>query len=115
MAPPYVHFVRHSVVFLLLANVLVARSSPIGAAADAGAVGAIPPVVTCSSLTGVDFTGVPDAPSVVTAAAVTEAVAGAPHSFCDVTGYTSPQTRFELKLPTTDWHGQYLQEGCRGG
>jgi pimeloyl-ACP methyl ester carboxylesterase len=116
MATPHFRFVRHGTVFLLLASVLMTRTSPTGAAADAGAAGAIPPVIECSSLTGVDFSTVPDAPSVVTSAAeVTDAVAGAPHSFCDVKGYISPQTQFEIKLPTTDWHGQYLQEGCRGG
>ncbi len=43
---------------------------------------------------------------------MTDLVFGKPVSFCDVTGLLAPQTRFELKLPTATWHGQYVQEGC---
>ena len=35
-------------------------------------------------------------------------------TYCDVTGVIAPQTRFELKLPLTDWQGRYLQNGCGG-
>jgi feruloyl esterase len=35
-------------------------------------------------------------------------------TYCDVRGYTAPQTQFEIKLPTTTWQGQYLQDGCGG-
>jgi feruloyl esterase len=72
---------------------------------------AISPVRDCATLTALDLTGLPGAPSrVLTAAPVT---AGG-ISYCDVRGYTSPQTLFEVKLPVATWQGQYVQQGCGG-
>lgn len=31
-----------------------------------------------------------------------------------MTGYISPQTRFEVLLPVSTWQGDYLQQGCGG-
>jgi hypothetical protein len=36
------------------------------------------------------------------------------HSYCDVTGIISPQTHFDVVLPTATWRGDYLQQGCGG-
>src|SRR5262244_2340383 len=87
------------------------------AAASAGyrgpATGPIMPVTTCASLAQMNFTGVPDAPGTVTSAAVvTDKLPAGPVSFCDVKGVFAPHTHFEIKLPVTTWHGQYVQEGC---
>ena len=77
------------------------------------AAGPIMPVTSCSSLAQLDLAKVPGAPGEVTSAAVVaEVVFGNPVSFCDVSGVFAPNTHFELKLPTTTWHGQYVQEGC---
>lgn len=70
------------------------------------------PIVDCSALAGADFSHVRDAPSVVVSAAV--ATSGG-HAYCDVRGSISPRTHFDIKLPTSGWRGQYLQEGCDGG
>jgi len=35
-------------------------------------------------------------------------------AFCLVTGYVTPQTEFELRLPLTGYSGRYLQGGCGG-
>ena len=83
---------------------VAAPSAPAGAAGASGA-----PVLECSALAGADFSHVPDAPSEVTSAIP---VISMGHSYCDVRGTIRPQTHFEIKLPTTRWHGQYLQEGC---
>jgi hypothetical protein len=70
------------------------------------------PVVSCSQLMGADFTHVPGAPP----ASLTGAnlVGSGPGQYCDVTGYISPQTQFELRLPTRTYQGRYLQTGCGG-
>src|SRR4051812_28326480 len=36
------------------------------------------------------------------------------HDHCSVTGYMTPQTRFELLLPTATWTGGYPQQGPCG-
>jgi hypothetical protein len=101
---------------LLLAAsaVLVATGISGGGPAAAGgtaappAAGVIQPVRTCSSLASVDLTGV-DA-RVEKAAEVDRNG----RNFCDVTGYMSPQTHFQVLLPLSTWRGNYLQQGCGG-
>ena len=87
-----------------------AQQSAAGAprAADAGA---IAPQTDCAALAALDLSAVPDAPSrILTATTVTTAGP----AYCDVTGYIAPQTQFEIKLPVSTWHGQYVQIGCGG-
>lgn len=68
----------------------------------------IPATVSCASLGSVDLSGLN---TVITSAAdVTESG----HTYCDVKGYISPQTQFEVLLPETTWRGDYLQQGCGG-
>ena len=101
---------------LLLATsaLLVATGISGGSPAAAGvtaappAAGVIQPVRTCSSLASVDLTGV-DA-RVEKAAEVNRNG----RNFCDVTGYMSPQTHFQVLLPLSTWRGNYLQQGCGG-
>ena len=93
-------------------------------AASAGTAGALPghqspaagsstPVTSCASLAQMNLTGVPGAPGKITSSAVvTDKLPAGPVSFCDVKGVFAPHTHFEIKLPVTTWHGQYVQEGC---
>ncbi|MFL5335033.1 MAG: tannase/feruloyl esterase family alpha/beta hydrolase, partial [Geminicoccaceae bacterium] len=68
----------------------------------------IRPVATCGSLAATDLSQLDTA--IASAAEVT--LDG--HVFCDVKGYISPQTQFEVLLPTATWRGDYLQQGCGG-
>ncbi|MFL6077224.1 MAG: tannase/feruloyl esterase family alpha/beta hydrolase [Mycobacteriales bacterium] len=77
----------------------------------AASAGAIAPRTDCAALAGLDLATVPDAPSRILAAT---AVTTAGPAYCDVTGYIAPQTQFEVKLPLSTWHGQYVQIGCGG-
>lgn len=71
----------------------------------------IDPAIPCSSLKGIDFTTVQGAPTQISSATLVTSNGAA---YCDVTGYIAPQTQFDLLLPTTMWHGDYVQEGCGG-
>jgi hypothetical protein len=75
---------------------------------SAAAPGRIAPMVSCSSMATLDLARVET--SIGTAAEVTREG----HRYCSVTGYISPQTRFEVLLPTSTWRGDYLQQGCGG-
>ena len=68
----------------------------------------IAPVRTCASLAGLIVARLET--SIGAAAEVTREG----HQYCSVTGYISPQTRFEVLLPTATWAGDYLQQGCGG-
>ncbi|WP_158844182.1 tannase/feruloyl esterase family alpha/beta hydrolase [Saccharothrix deserti] len=70
----------------------------------------IRPVAECSELVG-EF----DLPG--TRAHVTQAEPVPERNepaHCAVLGYVEPEVRFQLKLPTTDYTGRYLQYGCGG-
>jgi hypothetical protein len=84
-----------------------AVAAPSAPSAPAGVAGA--PVRECSALAGADFSHVPDAPSKVSSATL---ITSGGHQFCQVRGTIRPRTHFEIRLPTTGWHGQYVQEGC---
>jgi hypothetical protein len=60
------------------------------------------PTTSCAALAGLDLP-----PATVTSAAV----AG---GFCEVQGVLRPRTHFTVKLPTSGWTGQYVQQGCSG-
>ena len=108
------------------AAVLLAFAAPLGfsfasagtggaaAAADQIQADPIMPVTSCSALAAMDFGGVRDASGKVTSSTIV--IDGALHAknvpFCDVKGIFAPNTHFEIKLPATTWHGQYVQEGC---
>jgi Tannase and feruloyl esterase len=78
------------------------------AARSAVAQPGISPVQSCASLAGLDLARLET--SIGAAAEVTRDG----HQYCSVTGYMSPQTRFEVLLPTSTWTGDYLQQGCGG-
>lgn len=73
----------------------------------------IPPVIPCAALATHDFGSVPGAATSIQSATVVPTTSTTPE-FCDVKGYISPQTQFELKLPTQTYQGRYLQVGCGG-
>ncbi|MDJ0929002.1 MAG: tannase/feruloyl esterase family alpha/beta hydrolase [Gammaproteobacteria bacterium] len=68
----------------------------------------------CEALLAVDgLLELPDAPTNLTAAASIEVDGGLP-AHCRVQGYVAPQVGFELRLPTADWNGKLLMQGCGG-
>ncbi len=71
----------------------------------------IQPVMSCSALMGMDFSRIPDAPTSLTSATLVGSGQG---QYCDVKGWISLQTQFELRLPTNTYQGRYLQTGCGG-
>src|SRR3954453_7476799 len=84
-----------------------ADASPEGrSAARVAAPASIAPVTSCAALQGLDLSRVDT--SIASAGEVTRAG----HQYCSITGYISPQTRFEVLLPTSTWTGDYLQQGC---
>jgi hypothetical protein len=99
---------------VLVAGLLALMISPTGVAAQAkpptspAAVTTIAPRTLCGNLAGLDLS------SVDTSVQAANVATRSGHSYCDVTGYISPQTRFEILLPTSTWTGDYLQQGCGG-
>jgi feruloyl esterase len=71
---------------------------------------AIAPKVACASLRGFN-PGLAEAPTQISDAKET---AINNKTMCVVTGYISPQIRFEVQLPTQGWTQRYLQTGCGG-
>jgi hypothetical protein len=69
----------------------------------------VKPVTRCGQLAGVDFSNVPDAPTVVLSATT-----AAGPAICQVVGYIAPQEQFTLGLPESGYSGRYLQQGCGG-
>ncbi len=93
--------------------VLVAVAALTGAGAQAAAdrapsTAVVAPRTSCGSLAGLDLS------SVKTSVTAADVVSRAGHDYCAVTGYLSPQTEFEVLLPTSTWTGDYLQQGCGG-
>jgi pimeloyl-ACP methyl ester carboxylesterase len=74
----------------------------------AAAGGAILPVTECAALEKADLTR-QDAQITSAAKAARDG-----HDYCDVKGYISPVTQFEVLLPLQTWRGDYLQQGCGG-
>ena len=112
--------VRHAVELLRAFNTawlaalfaVLALAQPI--TARAATLSVVPPVVSCSALLGIDFTHTPDAPFRVDTAVDVPSSADAPKPFCKVTGYASPQVRFEVHLPSTGWTQRFAMTGCGG-
>ena len=68
---------------------------------------------TCGHMTGVDFSGLEDAPTQILGANIVEHQGKVP-AYCSVAGYVAPQIGFEIKLPVSNWNGKYVQLGCGG-
>ena len=59
------------------------------------------------------LTGIPDAPTVIESAVVEPAADGLPE-VCHVLGYVAPNVGFELRMPTSEWNGKFMMQGCGG-
>lgn len=68
---------------------------------------------SCSALASADFSGVQDAPTRVTEAAVIK-VSGDVPAHCRVRAYVAPQVGIELLLPVSNWNRKFLHVGCGG-
>jgi feruloyl esterase len=66
----------------------------------------------CTALKNVDLSDIQDAPTQITAARLIE-TKGDP-VYCQVQGYVSPQVGFEIRLPTNNWNGKFMETGCAG-
>ena len=97
-----------------VAVVLTMVVSPVAAQAARGPANlpAIPPVMDCAEVAGLDLTGATDAPVTIRSATVT--TTGAPAPYCAVQGTIAPANTFVVRLPTRGWTQRYLQTGCGG-
>lgn len=75
--------------------------------------GVLEPAVSCADVAGLDLSGVPGFPAVVTATEETTAATGG-YRVCDVQGTIEPSIGFQLQLPLTTYRQRYLQIGCGG-
>jgi feruloyl esterase len=69
----------------------------------------VAPVVSCTSLSGLDLAPATGDKTTLEASEV----AGA-KPYCKVTGTIAPAIRFEVRLPIQGWTQRYLQTGCGG-
>lgn len=67
----------------------------------------------CQSLLSADFSNLPEAPTLLTAADGVAAAADFP-AFCRVQGYIAPNVGFELRMPIEKWNGKFIEVGCGG-
>jgi Tannase and feruloyl esterase len=105
---------RAPCLLLLLCGLVAA--APSAPAVDMAALpvrATIAPALDCAALVQHDFSTVTDAPARVQSATI-EAGSGERAEFCLVKGYVAPTIQFELRLPTRQWTGRYLQGGCGG-
>lgn len=65
----------------------------------------------CLALRNADFSREPDAPTQIIEAKL---VSGDTLSYCQVSGYVTPNVGFLLRLPSTTWNGKFLELGCGG-
>jgi Tannase and feruloyl esterase len=97
-------------IFGALGVLLSLSSQPLWAAA------AIVPSTSeaqCRALQAADLSQLQDAPTQVTEIQLTEAQDGVP-GYCRVRGYVAPQIGFEIRLPTSQWNGKFIEVGCGG-
>jgi Tannase and feruloyl esterase len=97
----------------IIALVMLILAGTAGVAHATSATPGTPAEAQCKGLPGLDFSGIKDASTQVTAAKVVEPAAGAP-AYCKVQGYVSPQVGFELRLPLTNWNDKFMEVGCGG-
>jgi feruloyl esterase len=67
----------------------------------------------CRALAGQSLTLEDD---VAVAVGSARSIAASPSlpAHCVVSGYIAPQVGFEVRMPSRDWNGRFLQQGCRG-
>ena len=67
----------------------------------------------CKALAAIDFGGVINAPTKITDARWVKRTDSMP-AHCVVIGYVHPRIAILLAMPTSNWNGKFLQEGCGG-
>ncbi len=67
----------------------------------------------CKSISGQTIIVENSTPAAVATARVNSESQTSP-AHCSISGFVAPQVGFELRLPTNNWNGRYLQQGCRG-
>ncbi len=67
----------------------------------------------CRAIASDDFSGVQDAPTQLTSAALVEANGNVP-AYCQIHGNIAPQVGIELRLPAKNWNGKFMEVGCGG-
>ena len=70
----------------------------------------VPPVMACTDLLNIDWTGVPGAPIKLNSVSVVTANGA---NFCYVTGYVAPKVRLEMYMPA-GWTQRYQFSGSGG-
>jgi Tannase and feruloyl esterase len=85
--------------------IVIVSSSKAAVAAETAP---IKPIMACSALGQIDLSPLD------TSLTSTTDVTRSGLKFCDVRGYISPVTQFEALLPSDNWRGDYLQQGCGG-
>jgi hypothetical protein len=90
---------------------LTALAGPVLAALPSSAQDA--PETQCRQIASADFSGIPDAPTQVSAADLVKEKSDVA-AYCKVEGYVHPQVGFELRLPLTNWNGKFIEVGCGG-
>ena len=90
--------------------------SAIGESASAMPRRNVSAVTHCDDLLSADLSGVPDAPTQVTDAALVVAKGGKADTpaHCEIQGYVAPRVGFALWLPAHGWNGKLLELGCGG-
>lgn len=71
------------------------------------------PAAACTALAKGDFSKVQDAPTQIMDADMASTASDVP-AHCHVQGYVMPQVGFELKLPTSNWNGKFVEVGTGG-
>ncbi len=66
------------------------------------------PIAQCSDLANAQID------ATIHIAAAVEVQDGAPAAYCKVSGYVSPEVRFEVRLPIKTWTQRFVQTGCGG-
>ncbi len=67
----------------------------------------------CAAISGVDLSGLPDAPTQVVKSTF-HPEQGMMPAHCRVEAVTAPHIGIEVRLPTARWNGKSLQQGCGG-
>jgi hypothetical protein len=67
----------------------------------------------CTAMRFANFSQLPEAPTTITTATSVAASDELP-GYCRIAGIVAPQVGFEVRLPTENWNGKYLMQGCGG-
>jgi len=90
--------------------VLVAIALP----AAAANLPVVTPIVSCADLQFMEFSQLPGATTRINSAAGVMAGTSVPTPQCLVTGTIAPGVQFNIFLPTQNWTGRLLMQGCGG-